>query len=85
MKQGLPNKPNITRECRHSGSGFTTPQGGSLESLQEEDVFLPPEFLTWQHDRNTTNAAAAAKGPQEHQQKRAMGPGFLGACQKSRR
>lgn len=84
MKQGLSNKPNITRECRHSRSGFTTPPGGgSLENLLEEDVFLPPEFLICQHNRNTANAAATAKGPQEHQQKLAMGPGFLGTCQKS--
>lgn len=83
MKQGLSNKSKITGGTQAFRKWVHNPPGGSLETLQEEDVFLPPEFLSCQHDRNTTNAAA--KSPQEHQQKLAMGPGFLGACQKSHR
>ena len=81
MKQGLSNKSNITGGSQAFWKWVHNPPGGSLEHLQEEDAFPPLEFLSCQPDRNTTNAAATAKGPQEHQQKWAMGSRFLGTCQ----
>lgn len=44
MKQGLSNKPNITRECIHSGSGFTTPQGGHLRACKRKMCFYLQSF-----------------------------------------